>query len=241
MSILHLNAKSKNTSPISVDLNTVEALRLIADQFAGRAMLETNFTPEDQVLTHLIFQYEIPIRIFTRSGRHQYEILKETVEHYGKAIEISFWQSELASQSFAEHNPEQVKEWEAKPSIAPLNYILQNKHVLLSSLRKERVEATPLKWDEAQEKFVFSPLIYWSDNQIYAYILENDIPHEPATIPALSQNDASAADSIPGWSASFRIYLPQYSLVSGSFNLVHQIATFFRLPQVIPHYSPSGN
>ena len=237
MSILNLSTKSKSTSPISVDLNTVEALRLIADQFAGRAILETNFTPEDQVLTHLIFQYEIPIRVFTRSGRHQYEILKETVDHYGKSIEISFRQAELTSQSFAEHNPEQVKEWEARPAIAPLNYILQNKHVLLSSLRKERVEATPLKWDDAQEKFVFSPLIYWTDNQIYAYILENDIPHEPASIPASSQNDEITTDSVPGWSTSFRKYLPQYSVVSGSFNMVHQIATFFPLPQTSVIYS----
>ena len=241
MSILNLNTKPTHTSRISVDLNTVEALRMIAEQFPGRALLETNFTLEDQVLTHLIFQYDIPIRVFTRSGRHQYEILKETIDHYGKAIEVSFWQAELASQSFADNNEEQVLIWAAKPEIAPLSSVLQNKHVLLSSLRKERLEATPLKWDEAREKFIFRPLVYWTDNQIYAFILEYDIPHAPASIPGLAHSEATTADAVRGWSTSFRTYLPQYSVVSGSFNLVHQIATFFRLPQVGLHYAPSGN
>jgi len=241
MSILNLNTKPTHTSRISVDLNTVEALRMIAAQFPGRALLETNFTLEDQVLTHLIFQYDIPIRVFTRSGRDQYEILKDTIDHYGKAIEVSFFQAELASQSFADNNAEQVLVWQTKPEIAPLNYVLQSKHVLLSSHRKERLEATPLKWDEAREKFIFSPLVYWTDIQIYAFILENNIPHAPASIPGLAQSDATAADAVSGWSTSFRKYLPQYSVVSGSFNLVHQIATFFRLPQVAPHYAPLGN
>ena len=240
MSILNLNTKSTDTSSISVDLNTVEALRLIAGQFAGRAVLETNFTPEDQVLTHLIFQYDIPIRIFTRSGRDQYDILKKTVDHYGKAIEVSFLQAELASKSFADNNQEQVSAWENKPEIAPLSYVLQSKYVLLSSLRNERVAAAPLKWDGVQEKFVFSPLIYWTNNQIYAYILENEIPHLAESIPVLPQSD-TLAESVHSWSASFRKYLPKYSVVSGSFNLVHQIATFFRLPQITPHYSTSGN
>lgn len=238
MSILNLNTKPTHTSRISVDLNTVEALRMIAEQFPGRALLETNFTLEDQVLTHLIFQYDIPIRVFTRSGRHQYEILKETIDHYGKAIEVSFFQAELASQSFADNNEEQVLIWAAKPEIAPLSSVLQNKHVLLSSLRKERLEATPLKWDEAREKFIFSPLVYWTDNQIYAYILENQIPHSANSIPALTKNESEVTELFPGWSGSFRKFLPKHSVVSGSFNIANQIATFLRLPQVGLHFSP---
>jgi phosphoadenosine phosphosulfate reductase len=237
MSILNLNTKPEPVSRISVDMNTVEALRLIADQFAGRALLETNFSPEDQVLTHLIFQYDIPIRVFTRSGRHEYEILKETVDRYGKAIEVSFLQAELATQTFADNNREQIAAWENKPAIAPLSYVLQHKHVLLSSLRNERVAAAPLTWDDVQEKFVFSPLIYWTNNQIYAYILENDIPHVAESIPVLTQTD-TLADAVHHWSISFRKYLPKYSVVSGSFNLVHQVATFFRLPPVM-HLSGS--
>lgn len=240
MSILNLNTKSEPVSRISVDMNTVEALHMIADQFAGRALFETNFTPEDQVLTHLIFEYQIPIRVFTRSGRHEYEILKETVDHYGKVIEVSFLQAESATQTFAGNNPEQVVAWKNKPEIAPLSYVLQHKHVLLSSLRNERSAAAPLTWDNAQEKFVFSPLIYWTDNQIYAYILENEIPHLAGSVP-VSQQHETLADPVYDWSTSFRKYLPQYSVVSGSFNLVHQIATFFRLPQISAIYTPSGN
>lgn len=239
MSILNLNNKSNYNSRISVDENTVEALRLIAKQFPGRALFETNFSPEHQVLTHLIFENDIPIRVFTRTGRDQYEILKDTVDQYGKAIEISFAQAERYTQSFADNNLEQVAVWEAKPEIAPLNFILQHKHVSLSSSRKELLEAAPLKWDEAQERYIFSPLIYWTDKQIYAYILDNEIPHAAGSVPALQE--AAAESSVSGWSGSFRKYLPQYSIVSGSFNIVHQIIAFFRLPQINPVYAPSSN
>ncbi|HPI09196.1 MAG TPA: hypothetical protein PLM41_22540, partial [Saprospiraceae bacterium] len=136
MSISHLNNKISNSTRISVDENTVEALRLIAGQFPGRAVFETSFSPEDQVLTHLVFEYNIPVRVFARSGKHSFEILKETVDHYGKAIEISFLQAEQYTRSFANQNPEQVAAWEANPQIAPLNYVLENKHVTLSSRRK---------------------------------------------------------------------------------------------------------
>ena len=241
MSISHLNNKTSNSTRISVDENTVEALRLIAGQFPGRAVFETTFSPEDQVLTHLIFEYNIPVRVFARSGKHPYEILRETVDHYGKAIEISFLQSEQYTRSFADQNPEQVAAWETNPRIAPLNYVLESKHVALSSRRKEPLESAPLSWDEAREKFVFSPLIYWTDNQIYAYILDNEIPHSAGTVPALIENETTSTASIPGWSGSFRKYLPQYSIVSGSFNIAHQIAAFFRLPQIASIYVPSGN
>ena len=241
MSISHLNNKNYSSTRISVDENTVEALRLIAAQFPGRAVFETAFSPEDQVLTHLIFEYNIPIRVFTRSGRHQYDILKGTVDHYGKAIEISFLQAEQYTRSFAGQNPEQVSAWESNPQTAPLSYVLENKHVALSSRRKEPLESAPLKWDEAREKYIFSPLIYWTDNQVFAYILDNEIPHTDGTVPSLEENVTSATASIPGWSGSFRKYLPQYSLVSGTFNIAHQIAAFFRLPQIAPIYVPSGN
>jgi hypothetical protein len=204
-------------------------------------VFETTFSNEDQVLTHLIFEYNVPIRIYTRSGRHQYEILKNTVDHYGKAIEISFLQADEYIRTFAGHHPEQVSAWETTPLIAPLDFVLNSKHVSLSSRRKELLESAPLKWDDAREKFVFSPLIYWTDSQIYAYILVNQIPHTAGSVPVPEAHAASATASVSGWSGSFRKYLPQYSLVSGSFNIAHQIAAFFRLPQIASIYVPSGN
>lgn len=241
MSIFTSTHTSNFNSRISVDENTVEALRLVAEQFPGRAVFETNFSPEDQVLTHLIFENNIPIRVYTRSGRDRYDLLKGTVDHYGKAIEISFLQAEQYAQSFADNNPEQTAAWEAKPEIAPLNFLLQHKHVAISSSRNERLQEGPLKWEEAQGNYIFTPLIYWTNNQIYAYILDNEIPHITGTVPSLNENEPSAVPAIPGWSGSFRKYLPQYSRVSGSFNIVHQIAAFFRLPQIVPPYVSSGN
>lgn len=241
MSILRLNNTTPDTSRISVDLNTVEALRMVAAHFPGRAVFETNFSPEDQVITHLIFEYNIPIRVFTRSSRHEYDILKGTIDHYGKAIEISFLQAEQASKTFAENHPEQVAAWNEQPHIAPLSYVLENKHVTISSARNEHAANAPLQWDEAQEKFVFSPLIYWTDNQIFAYILDNHIPHREGTVPVLALDEEAIAGGAIVWNASFRKFLPQHSLVSGSFNIVNQIVTFFRLPQHVPFYAISSN
>ncbi|MBL7781331.1 MAG: phosphoadenosine phosphosulfate reductase family protein [Saprospiraceae bacterium] len=241
MSILRLHNTSLDKSRISVDLNTVEALRMVAAHFPGRAVFETKFSPEDQVITHLIFKNNIPIRVFTRSSRHEYDILKGTIDHYGKAIEISFQQAEQASKTFAEKHPEQVAAWNEQPHIAPLSFVLESKHVAISSSRNEQVANAPLQWDEAQEKFVFSPLIYWTDNQIFAYILDNHIPHREGTVPVIDLHNEATVEGAIVWNASFRKFLPQHSIVSGSFNIVHQIATFFRLPQHLPFYSISSN
>lgn len=241
MSIPHLNNATLNNSRISVDLNTVEALRMVAEYFPGRAVFETNFSPEDQVITHLIFENNIPIRVFTRTSRHEYDLLKGTVDHYGKAIEISYLQAEQASKSFAEQHPEQVAAWNKQPHIAPLGYVLESKHVSISSARNEHAANAPLQWDEAQEKFAFSPLIYWTDNQIFAFILDNRIPHREGTAPVLTLHEEATTESGIVWNGSFRKFLPQHSIVSGSFNIVDQIATFFRLPNLTPLYPVSGN
>ena len=241
MSILRLNNTSFDKSRISVDLNTVEALRMVAANFPGRAVFETSFSPEDQVITHLIFENNIPIRVFTRTSRFEYDLLKGTVDHYGKAIEISFRQAEQASQTFADNHPEQVAAWDQQPHAAPLSYVLESKHVVISSARNEHAANAPLQWDEAREKFVFSPLVYWTDNQVFAYILDNDIPHREGTVPVIAPDDEAAAENTLVWNASFRKFLPQHSIVSGSFNIVNQIATFFSLPQHVPFHTISNN
>ena len=46
-------------------LGPVEALRLLADQFPGQIVFSSSFGWEDQVITHMIFTNDIPIKVFT--------------------------------------------------------------------------------------------------------------------------------------------------------------------------------
>lgn len=241
MSIFNFNDTSTFNTRISIDENTVDALRLVAGQFPGKVLFETRFMPEDQVLTHLIFENNIPIRVFTRSGREMDDLLRGTVDFYGKPIELLFAQSEEAARTCSIDHPEQQEFWERRPETAPIHFILQHNPVLLSSFRRDIPEGAPLRQDSVYNRYVFNPLIYWTDNQVFAYILDNGIPHAAGSVPSLNDNGAAFWTSVPGWSGSFRKYLPQYSLVSGSFNIVHQIVNFFKWPQFMSLHVSAGN
>ncbi len=162
-------------------------LSSFASKYPGRALFATRFSPEDQVVAHLIFQNKLPLRVFTYSGGDQHDILVRSVDFFQRSIEVSFQQARLATAAFAARHPEVVAQYEQNPAIAPLAQILQGHHLLISSRRKNELSSrTALEWDEKNQRAIFYPLFDWTEQQVQAYLAYYQIPQiaaSPAPVP----------------------------------------------------------
>ena len=80
-------------------LDLVEKLRYLAQKYQGKIVFSTSFGWEDQVVTHLIFSNNIPIKVFTlETGRlfpETYYVWNRTLEIYQRPIHAYFPQSDL--------------------------------------------------------------------------------------------------------------------------------------------------
>lgn len=161
--------------------NAIQAIAEVAEKYQHRALFATQFSPEDQVLAHLIFHHKLPVRVFTYDGGYDFEILIRSVDAFKGNIEVSFQQARLAADDFAERHPETVIQYESNPASAPLTHILRGLHVSVSSQRWQQLLATqanvlPFEWDETNQRAVFYPLFDWTEKDIWAYIEYHNLP-----------------------------------------------------------------
>jgi phosphoadenosine phosphosulfate reductase len=160
---------------------TVVQLALLVETYPGRALFATRFSPEDQVLAHLVFGNTMPVRVFTFSGAAQNDLLLRSVDFFGGNIELSFRQARQAAAEFDARHPELVAEYEKNPAIAPLSHVLGGHHLLISGLRKDQLAASRpnpsrLEWDEAKQRAIYHPLFDWTNSQVQAYLRYYGIP-----------------------------------------------------------------
>ena len=179
-----MSAQTLTTDTIQYNarkINFLEAIELLIRNFEGRVLVSTRFTPEDQVLSHLVFKNNLPVRVVTTAAEGNYGILRDTVEYYGKNIEILNYQSAALLSAFARVHPQQFDLAGFDPLTAPLTHILSGKHVIISSRRRDTFEhpetAKPFEWDETQQQFRYYPLFYWTADQVNTYIHQQNIPH----------------------------------------------------------------
>ena len=148
-----------------------EALEKLASVFKGKVIFTTSFGIEDQVITHIIFSNNFPVRVVTldtgRLFRQTYDVYSETIIKYKKKIDIYF--------------PEyQAVEWLLKRAIQFLRLkgkqrrVLQNQESYASERALEGMECwisgirasqsdnrsqmNDLEYDETRKLFKYHPL-----------------------------------------------------------------------------------
>ncbi|MDX2281249.1 MAG: phosphoadenosine phosphosulfate reductase family protein [Saprospiraceae bacterium] len=174
-------AETKKSSTAHSHKSIVHQLREITTEYPGRALFETVFSNEDQVVAHLIFNNHLPIRVFTKYRTTKHSILMRSVDTFRASIEISFQQAQVAAAEFAAKHPELNTQYDQKPEIAPIYHLLSGRHVLISSLRKDQIEpalrpSQALEWDILHQQAVFYPLFFWSEQQVQDYLRAYAIP-----------------------------------------------------------------
>jgi len=170
----------------------VEALSALAEQFPGEIVFSTSFGWEDQVITHVIFANNIPIKIFTlETGRlfpETYYVWNRTMEIYEKPIHAYYPNNHALEtmvnikgpNSFYE-SVENRKECCGIRKIEPLHRAIAGNKLWVTGIRADqssnREDMSNVEWDNGNKLFKFHPIFSWALDDVKAYIKKYNIPY----------------------------------------------------------------
>ena len=171
-------------------LDVVAKLKYLAEKHEGKIVFSTSFGWEDQVVTHLIFANNIPIKVFTlETGRlfpETYYVWNRTLEIYQQPIHAYFPQSDLLQEMVAAKGPssfyesvENRKECCYIRKIEPLKRALAGNEIWITGIRADqsanREGMEDVEWDEGNQLFKFHPIFDWTLEDVKQYVKDNNI------------------------------------------------------------------
>ncbi|WP_339866778.1 phosphoadenylyl-sulfate reductase [uncultured Algoriphagus sp.] len=175
-------------------LSAQEGLALIADLFPGKVTFSTSLGQEDQVITQLIANGNIPIQIFSLdTGRlfpETLDLLARTEAKYKQNIKVYYPNtssvenlvSEIGINGFYD-SVENRKSCCFVRKVEPLRRALAGNEVWVTGLRAEqsanRSDMKRIEWDEANQIIKYNPLLDWTFDQMITYIDEKNVPYNP--------------------------------------------------------------
>jgi phosphoadenosine phosphosulfate reductase len=170
----------------------VNQLRFLSYKFKDKIAFSTSFGQEDQVITDLIYQNDIPIQIFTldtgRLFEETYQVWNETQKKYNKIIKAFYPDTseteKMVNQkgiySFYE-SLENRKECCDIRKVNPLKRALSDVDLWITGLRADQsVTRTNLHLIEKSEAFntiKFNPLLHWTLEETIDYLTANKVPY----------------------------------------------------------------
>lgn len=175
-----------------LDKPAKEQLEILAASFPGQVVFTTSFGLEDQVITHLIFENDIPVEVVTLdTGRlfpETYKVFSETLARYDKKITVYFPEQQAVEKMVTTkgpfsfyHSKENRLECCHIRKVIPLNRALQNKKCWISGIRADqsgnRSQMKWLEYDQHKNLYKFYPLFNWSFARVEDFIRENNIPY----------------------------------------------------------------
>jgi phosphoadenosine phosphosulfate reductase len=171
-------------------LDAVQQLQWLAERFKNRIVFSTSFGWEDQVITHLIFSNNIPIKVFTlETGRlfpETYYVWNRTMEVYNQPIHAYFPQTNAVQDMVNAKGPNSFyesvdnrKECCYIRKIEPLKRALVGNEMWITGIRAEqsanRDDMENLEWDEGNKLLKFHPIFNWNLIEVKDYIKKYNI------------------------------------------------------------------
>ena len=169
-----------------------DQLSHLASAFNGRILFTTSFGIEDQVITHFVFENDIPVKVVTLdTGRlfpETYKTFNETIKKYKKIIDVFFPDRDSLETMVTEKGPysfyyskENRLECCRYRKVIPLSRALEGMECWISGIRADqsdnRSRMEQLEYDESKKLFKFYPLFGWTFEQVKSFIKENEIPY----------------------------------------------------------------
>ncbi len=171
-----------------------EILSFVAEKYGNRIALASSLGAEDQVLTHLIAKYKLPIPIFTLdTGRlfpETYDLLERTCSKYDLKI-TAYFPDYVQVQEMVNtkginlfyHSVADRKHCCHVRKMVPLKRAFSGLDAWICGLRKSqsvtRVDMQAVEWDTNNQLIKVNPLIDWSEEDVWNFIDEQHIPVNP--------------------------------------------------------------
>jgi phosphoadenosine phosphosulfate reductase len=170
----------------------VKLLKNVAGKFACKAIFTTSFGIEDQVITDIIFNNNIDIKVITldtgRFFEETYKVFNRTIDRYGKSIEVYFPKHETVEKMITEKGPlsfylsfENRKECCHIRKVEPLGRALKGMECWITGIRaaqsENRHDLHFFEWDNGYQLVKFNPLLKWSLEDCQKYVRGNNVPY----------------------------------------------------------------
>lgn len=169
-----------------------EVLAFMFHEFNGKVGFSTSLGLEDQVITHMLFTIAPSAYMFTLdTGRlfpETYDLLDITQKKYNITIEVFVPQAEKVQEMVNSKGInlfyDSVENRQLCCSIRklePLSRAFAGLDAWVCGLRKgqspTRKDMKVFEWDTKNEILKVNPLIDWSEQDVWNYIKENNVPY----------------------------------------------------------------
>ncbi|NQD69469.1 phosphoadenylyl-sulfate reductase [Sphingobacterium shayense] len=176
------------------DLEPLDIIRYIQDNFGTDAVFSTSFGIEDQVITHLIAQAGSKASIFTlETGRlfpETYYVWNRTLEKYKLPIKAYYPNTAAVEEMVNQKGPssfyesvENRKECCYIRKIEPLHRAIKGFKVWITGIRADqsanREDMQSVEWDEANNIVKIHPIFHWTLSDVETFLKSNGIPYNP--------------------------------------------------------------
>ena len=160
-----------------------------AEEFGEKLCLGCSWQKQSSVLVHMASELELDVDVVELDThlffKETYETRERLVERYG----LSLIQPEIISIA-EQHKREGPNLWESDPDrcchirkVEPLIETLHPYDAWASGIRRDqspsRANARKVERSERYGVWKIQPLADWSEEDVWAYIMSNDIPYNP--------------------------------------------------------------
>jgi phosphoadenosine phosphosulfate reductase len=166
-----------------------DVVALVLDRLHPSVALACSFQKEESVLLDMLLSHEPKARVFALDTHvlfpETYALWREIEKRY--RIEIEVFEGPSLGRQAATHGDAL---WARNPAlccsirkVAPLGRALAGLDGWITGVRRDqsptRADTPKLGWDDRHELWKASPLADWTDDDVWAYVHERDLPVNP--------------------------------------------------------------
>lgn len=167
-------------------------LSFVIKKYGNNLVIASSLGLEDQVITHMAINIDPAVRVFILdTGRlhdETYKVLADTKARYNVAYEIYFPDTNAVQEMVNQkginlfyESVENRKTCCGIRKVEPLNRVLSTADAWVTGLRQgqsqTRTEMHAVEWDAGHTMVKINPLIHWSEDRVWAYIRQHNIPY----------------------------------------------------------------
>ena len=167
-----------------------EVLEWAVREYYPKLTMATAFGPEGCCLVHMIAEIEPRVRVFNLDTGYQFpetlELRERLRTRYG--IEVEMVRPELDVSAYEARNGGPL--YNRNPDrccydrkIVPLRRALEGYVAWISAIRKDqtldRAKAAVVGWDEKFNLVKVNPLLSWTKQDVWAFVVKHDVPYNP--------------------------------------------------------------
>jgi phosphoadenosine phosphosulfate reductase len=157
-----------------------EVLAYAVERHHPKLILACSFQKEESVLIDMLMRIEPQARVFTIDTGvlfpETYEVWRQVEQRYGLGVEVQ-------DAGTGNGHPWTASSCCSERKVEALDRALDGVEAWITGIRREqsptRADAPKHERDEARGVWKFNPLADWSEDDVWRYVHEHDLPYHP--------------------------------------------------------------